>query len=135
MSGTVTDTQTMQTAAVANGNGTIVNTDGYSGQRLLLITNGAGTATLTIQTSLDAAFTTAQDTVVPGVTLLWDSTAGTNTTRAVASGVISIAANKSYLYSMAECLPRSRAVISAASGLGAGTNDTGLTVKFYGVPS
>lgn len=118
----------------ATANGSVATTDGYDGQTLLFIANGAGTATVTAETSLDAAFTTAQETVVPGLVKLWDSGGGTNTSRAIVSGVVAVAANTSYLYSVQEVLTSFRGRISAGSALGAGSSETGLTVKLYRMP-
>lgn len=121
-----------QSSATSNGNGTVVTTDGYDGQLLIIVSNGAGTATLTIQGSYDN-FATAQDVMTVGLYLLATG-ATVNTGRAIISGAVAVAANTSYAYACAELYPYMRAVVSSASGLGAGSSVTGLTAKVYQVP-
>jgi hypothetical protein len=126
----------LQTNAVANGNGLAANTDGFNGALQFLVSNGAGSCTLTFQGSWDN-FATAQDVQTLGVFLLASATGGTstvNTGRAVTAGAVSVAANTSYVYAVSDLYLYTRAVISAQAGLGAGTNVTGCTVKLYGVP-
>src|SRR5690348_14464156 len=113
--------------ATADANGTVATVAGWDGAFLLFVANGAGTATLTVQTSLDPTFAVAQNRVVPPVLKLWDSVAGGNTTPTEQSGVLSIAANTSYLFSVSTSLPYLRTVISGSSGLGAGSTVTGLS--------
>lgn len=129
----LTKTFTLQSHATANGNGTVAAADGYAGPLNLLIANGAGTCTVTVQGSFDN-FATTQNILTVGVTKLADSGAGVNTSRTLASGALAVAANTSYLYQLADLYPYLRAVLSSASGLGAGTNLTGCTVLLYAVP-
>lgn len=126
-------TTTLQSGATANGNGTVGTPDGYNGALQLLISNGAGTCTVNVEGSLDN-FATAQDILTLGVYKLADST-GTNTNRTILSGAIAVAANATALYAITDSYPYIRARISGASGLGAGTNVTGTTVKLYQVPN
>jgi hypothetical protein len=126
------ETDVLQNAAVANGNGTPSSTSGES-RIYLVISNGAGTCTVTVEGSLDPAFG-AQSVVNLGVTKLSDSGTGTNTTRSVVSGAISVAANTTYLYRIEDPLPNIQAVISAAASLGLGSNVTGCTVSLYRMP-
>jgi hypothetical protein len=121
----IVDISTLQDAATANGAGKVVQALGYDGSQVLFISNGTGTATLTMQGSLDSTFAVSQDTVVIGLVKLWDSTAGTNTSRSIVSGVLTIAASTSYLYQIVDPLPYLRAVISSAASL------AGLTAKLY----
>lgn len=129
----ITNLTVLQTNAVANGNGVVATTDGLDGSLNLLISNGVGTCTVTVQGSFDN-FATAQDIMTVGVYLLADSNAGVYTTRNIQSGAINVAANTSSVYALTELYPYVRAVISNASGLGAGTNVTGTTIKLYGAP-
>jgi hypothetical protein len=126
-------TLVMQSAAVANANGTTISTDGYNGALQLLVSNGAGTATLTVQGSYDN-FATTQSALPVGLILLSDNVNGTNTARSVISGVISVASNDTTLYQVSEPYPYLQAVLSASSGLGAGTYVTGCTVSLYAMP-
>lgn len=112
------------TGNVAVGAAPNGSTDGYEALQLF-ISNGAGTATVTIYGSLDPAFAVAQDALPLGLVKLSDSVAGTNLTRQVVSGVITVAANTSYLFSIYDVLPNVRAVITNASGL------AGLTIKLF----
>lgn len=129
-----TASATFQAAATSNGNGTTLTTDGYDGQLLFLVSNGTGSCSVTFQGSYDN-FATAQDVQKVGLYLLSDSSNGTNTARQILSGVQAIAANISYAFLATELWPYMRAVISGASGLGAGSNVTGCTVKVYQVPN
>jgi hypothetical protein len=122
--------QNAVTGNVALGAAPNGSTDGYE-TLLLSIANGAGTATVTVKGSLDATFASAQDALTLGVVLLSDSTNGANTSRSVVSGALAVAANTTYLYQIVDTPPNVRAVVSSASGLGAGTTDTGLTVSLY----
>lgn len=112
------------TSNVALGAAPNGSTDGYEALQLF-ISNAAGTATVTIYGSLDPAFAVAQDALPLGLVKLSDSVAGTNLTRQVVSGVITVAANTSYLFSIYDVLPNVRAVITNASGL------AGLTIKLF----
>jgi hypothetical protein len=134
MSNRQTSTQTvLQAQAVANGNGTVAVAEGVNGALQLLVSNGVGTCTLTVQGSFDN-FATAQDVQTAAVVKLSDSGAGANVSRAYLSGALAVAANTSYAYSLPDAYPYYRAVVSAAAGLGAGTGVTGCTATLYAVP-
>lgn len=133
----ITQLLALQTNTTANGNGTVVTVDGLDGSLNLYINNGAGTCTVTLYGSFDN-FATLQSWQMVGVALLTSNSAGTanstNTTRTLAPGVISVVANTSYVYQITDLYPYLMAVISSASGLGAGTYFTGCTIGVYGVP-
>lgn len=130
----ITQVLTLQSNQTANNTGAAVTTDGLNGLLGLLISNGAGTCTVTIQGSEDNTFAVTQDTAVVGVVPTWDSTNGVATARPIEAGIISVVANTSYRFQLTELYPYMRAVISSAIGLGAGSSVTGCTIKIYGVP-
>lgn len=123
----VTATDTLFSGATANATSPAANVDGY-GTVLLFISNGAGSATLTVKGSLDPAFAVPQDAITLGLVKLSDSASGTNTARTVVSGALPLAANTSYLFEVYDLLPNIEAIISGAAGL------AGLTVKLYKRP-
>jgi len=118
---------TLQNAATANGNGTVASTDGLNGVLQLLISNSTGTCTVNVEGSFDN-FATAQNILSVGVQKLADSGAGVNTSRAVISGAVAVAASTSYVYGITDFYPYIRARISSAAAL------AGCTVSLYGLP-
>lgn len=120
-------TVTLQSAATADGNGSVATSDGYNGALILLISNSTGTCTVTIQGSFDN-FATAQDIMTIGLIKLADSANGVNVSRNPISGVISVAASTSYAFQLLDLYPYTRAVISGSLTL------AGCTVKLYEVP-
>jgi hypothetical protein len=134
----ITQTDTLQTNAVANANGAVGQADGYESLGLF-IQNGAGTCTVNVEGSLDSTFTTTQDISLRTVVLIGSTiAAGTqtpNTTPAILSGAVAVAANTTYEYQVqTPAPPYLRARISGASGLGAGTAHTGCTVFLLKAP-
>ncbi len=132
----VTASFALQAGATASGNGTAATADGYNGALQLLIANGAGSCTVNVEGSFDN-FATAQNVFPVGVVLLATETGGvgtTNTSRAVAGGSVTVAANTSYAYALQDVYPYVRARVSGASGLGAGSNLTGCSVTLYALP-
>lgn len=110
--------------------------DGLNGALEVLISNGAGTCTITVQGSFDG-FKTAQNIMIVGVVKLSDSTNGTATSRPVVSGAISVAANTSYVYSIPDAYPFLRFAQANSNSLGQGTdpNVKGCTVQLFAIPS
>lgn len=123
----------LQENATADGNGSVATVDGYDGTLNLLIANGAGSGTVTVEGSYDN-FQTPQNIATLGVIPLWDSNDGVITNRTLQAGIIPVAANTSYTFMLTELYPYIRTVISNASSLGAGSTLTGCTTTLYAVP-
>ena len=131
---------TCQSLAVANGNGTAFDVSSYNGALNAVIANGAGTCTVVFEGSHDSRLVTnpgavpSQNVAVIGVFELWQSDTGTVTSRSIAAGSVSVAANTSYAYSLSDLYPYVRCRIASAAGLGAGSSVTGCSVTICAAP-
>lgn len=128
---------TLASGVVTNGTQSAVQIGPWDGALSLILSNGAGSCTVTLQ-GADDGFATAQSAQNVGLQLLSSNNNGTptcNTSRsALVNGVVNVLANSNYKYQIQDIYSSYRVVISNESGLGAGANGVnGLNAQLNAV--